>query len=167
MTEYWRASEEVTQIADDYLPLHPDLIGAKIAYIFTDRTSFNDGVPIVGKVSKVPERLRPIMERNDDGEQGYDFIITIGADTWAELSQANREAWIDYLMEQCYLEEDKHGNLKTKIRKPSINAFPNILSRHGVAWDQGVNHLSVIDTMKKSSNITEEDTQPVLRPQSH
>lgn len=147
MTEYWKA-EEPAEIASRYMKFHADLIGASIAFLFKEKASTNDGCPIIGNVSRAPERLRPLMEVNDSGDLGYDFIIFIGADAWNDLSLPNKEAWIDYLLEQCYGEEDKSGNLKWKIRKPSMQAFPNILSRHGVTWDQGINHLSVLDLKK-------------------
>lgn len=157
MAMYWKA-DEAEEIARDYMKYHADLVGASVAFLFKEKASYNDGNPIVGKVSKVPERLRPLMEENSSGDLGYDFVIFIGADAWVELSRQNKEAWIDYLLEQCYGEEDKQGNMKWKIRKPSLQAFPAILSRHGVAWDAGVNHLSVLD-LKKSDEVAEPETR--------
>jgi hypothetical protein len=141
---YWKAGDDVIEIADRYLPLHTDLVGAHVAFICKEKASKRDGQPIVAKAKKVPTYYKCLMEEQDDGEKGYDFIIEIGADAWAELSDTQREAWIDHALEHCYGEENKSGDLVWKIRKPEISTFGIVLSRHGTRWDTGVNKLSVI-----------------------
>lgn len=141
---YWKA-EEPKNIAQDYLKYHPDLTGARIAYVFKEKATVSDGRPIIGKPFRVPAKYQPLMEEADNGERGYDFMLVIGADAWSELNNANKEAWVDYLLEQCYGEEKKNGEMTWKTRKPEVQAFPVILARHGTNWDQGVNKLSVVD----------------------
>jgi len=157
---YWKA-DEAEDIAEQYMRFHPDLIGARIAYVFKEKATMSDGRPIIGKPFKVPAKYQPLMEVADDGERGYDFMIVIGADAWGEMSGDNKEAWVDYLLEQCYGEESTtNGEMKWKIRKPEVQAFPVILSRHGTNWDQGVNKLSVINMKKKSQSTV---TEPEVR----
>jgi hypothetical protein len=156
-TEYWKA-DDVAEIARGYLGMHPDLIGANIAYIFKTKASMSDGEPIVGKAMKVPDRYKCLMEETVSGDVGYDFIIEIGADAWQELNSAQKAAWVDHCLECCYGEEDKNGDIKWKMRKPSVRAFPVILNRHGTGWDAGVNRLS---TLNLRQNATA--TEPVLR----
>lgn len=147
--DYWKA-EEPQQMAQQYMKYHPDLMGAHIAWLFKEKASKSDGRPIVGKPYRVPAKYGPLMEVNSSGEKGYDFIIEIGADVWTELRNDQKEAWVDYLLEQCYGEENEStGEMKWKIRKPEVQAFPVILSRHGTNWDAGVNKLSVIDMNKE------------------
>lgn len=149
---YWKA-EEPAEIAQTYLKFHADLAGARIAFIFKEKATVSDGRPIIGKPSKVPARLQCLMEEVD-GEQGYDFIIEIGSDAWGDLNQDQKAAWIDYLLEQCYGEEDeKTGEMKWKLRRPEVQAFPVILVRHGVNWDTGVNKLAVIDLKTKHGGV--------------
>jgi|AntRauTorckE6833_2_1112554.scaffolds.fasta_scaffold00008_62 hypothetical protein len=157
---YWKAAE-AEDIANDYLRYHPDLVGANIAFVFKEKATKSDGRPIVGKSFKVPAKYQPLMEENDDGTRGYDFMIVLGADIWTELNNDNKEAWVDFLLEQCYGEEDKQGNMKWKTRKPEVQAFPVILARHGTNWDQGVNKLSVIDIGRKQTKVQE----PTVRSQ--
>lgn len=148
--DYWKA-EEPEAMATEYLKFHPDLMGAHIAWLFKEKATKSDGRPIVGKPFKVPAKYQPIMEENSSGERGYDFMIVIGADVWSELRNDQKEAWVDYLLEQCYGEEtESTGEMKWKIRKPEVQAFTVILSRHGTNWDEGVNRLSVIDMNKKT-----------------
>lgn len=143
--DFWKA-DEPAEIAEQYMKFHPDLIGAHIAWIFREKASKSDGRPIIGRASRVPDRYKPLMEENSSGDKGYDFMIEIGADAWAELNRSQKEAWVDYLMEQCYGEENENtGEMRWRIRKPEVQAFSIILARHGTNWDQGVNKLSVID----------------------
>lgn len=149
--DYWKA-DEPEQLAEDYMKYHPDLAGAQIAWLFKEKATCSDGRPIVGKPFKVPAKYLPLMEENRVGDRGYDFMVVIGADVWTELRNDQKEAWVDYLLEQCYGEENEsNGEMKWKIRKPEVQAFPVILSRHGTNWDAGVNKLSVIDMSNKAS----------------
>jgi hypothetical protein len=131
------------------------LTGANIAFLFKEKATKRDGCPLIGKPFKVPAKYKPLMEECDDGTSGYDFMIVIGADAWTEIGNKSKEAWVDFLLEQCYGEEDKQGNMKWKTRKPEVQAFPVILARHGTNWDQGVNKLSVIDINRKQNKVQE------------
>lgn len=157
MAEFWRA-DEPREIAETLMGYHPDLIGAHVAFIFQEKASKNDGQPVIGKAFRVPDKYQPLMELNSSGEQGYDFMIVIGLDAWQELGLQAKTAWIDHLLEHCYGEEDeKTGDMKWKIRRPSVNAFPIILRRHGINWDQNIQHLGSLNLDK------DEAVAPVTR----
>lgn len=148
--EYWKA-DEAQEIAQQYLGMHPDLIGANIAFLFKTKATKRDGVPVVGKAMKVPERYKPLMEETDSGDKGYDFILEFGADAWQELGPDTKAAWVDFCLEQCYGEEKDDGTIVWKLRKPEIVGFPVIFNRHGVGWHPGANKLRTL-------NINEEPT---------
>lgn len=141
--EYWIA-DEAAEIAEEYLGLHPDLMGAHIGYVFKTKASKRDGQPIVGKAKKVPEIYKPFMTEQDNGDIGFDFILEFGADAWNELNRDQKAAWVDHCLEQCFGEEKDDGTIKWKLRRPSIVAFPVILNRHGVQWDTGVTPLRTL-----------------------
>lgn len=136
--EYWIA-DEVEEIVGQYLKYHPELIGARIACIFKEKASKSDGIPILGKISKISPRDKVIMA------EPYDYRIVIGADAWQELNNAQKEAWVDHLMEHAYGEEDdKTGEMKWKMRKPEIECFPCIIARHGIHWMPGLPKLATL-----------------------
>lgn len=137
--DYWEA-DEVKTIVNDFMKYHADLMGAKIGCVFKEKASKSDGVPIVGKITKVPGKYVALMDED------YDFIIEVGADAWADLSSDKREAWIDHLLEHAYgLENDKTGEMSWKLRKPELMAFPCIINRHGLGWKTGLAKLATLN----------------------
>ena len=137
--DYWKANE-VEEIVEEYMKHHPDLVGAKFACIFKERATTSDGKPVVGKVTKVTNKYKPVMDED------YVYMMTIGADVWVELSQDNREAWVDYLMEHCYGEEkESTGEMVWKTRKPEVMGFPSVIRRHGIDWNHGLQKLAFLD----------------------
>jgi hypothetical protein len=159
MALHWK-SEEAAEIAQTYMQYHPELIGAAIAFVFKEKASKRDGQPIVAKVGKVPPQYACLMEENDEGETGYDYIVTIGADAWSELNNSQKAAWLDHCLEQCYGEETDSGEMRWKMRKPEISTFSIILARHGTQWDTGVNKLRTLQ-LSDEAQVTE----PIVRVQ--
>lgn len=154
---YWEATGPL-EIIQRYMKYHPELIGANIACIFKEKASKSDGRPIVGKVSKVPLRYHAIMPTP------HDYLIEIGMDVWQELSDSTREAWVDFLLEQCYGEENKEGDIIWKLRKPELVGFTSIIGRHGLGWNDGLSKLQSMDFSKAGSvaptkRATEEDEE--------
>jgi len=158
--EYWIATE-VEEIVEEYRKYHADLIGARIACIFKEKASTSDGIPIVGKVTKVSSRDKILMQ------EPYDYRIVVGADAWQELNNAQKEAWVDHLMECAYGEEnEKTGEMSWKLRKPEIQCFPCIINRHGINWMPGLPKLATMPFAKKAVGAdpvkrTEDGDEPV------
>lgn len=160
--DYWKAAD-VPALVDKYRKYHDTLIGAKISCIFREKAQMSDGEPIVGKVRKVSDKYKPILEED------YDYILEIGADVWQELSGSEREAWIDHLLGHCYGEEDEStGEMTWKTRRPEIVAFSDVLDRHGVDWDENLKQLKQVDldkglgnsVKKNQNNDDDEDDSP-------
>lgn len=149
--DYWKASD-IETIIDKYRKHHPSLVGAKFACIFREKAQKSGGEPIVGKVRKVSDKYKPLMEEE------YDYIMEIGADEWQELSRYEREAWVDHLLEYCYGEEDEEtGEMTWKTRRPEIIAFTNVLNRHGVDWNDGLKNLRNVDLDPSSSSSSDDN----------
>ena len=145
--EYWIATE-VEEIVESYRKYHAELIGARIACIFKEKASTSDGIPIVGKISKVPERDKILMT------EPYDYRIEVGADAWQELNNAQKDAWIDHLMEHAYGEEsDQTGDMAWKLRKAEISCFPSIIARHGIHWMPGLPKLATMPFATKATAV--------------
>lgn len=139
--DYWYATE-VEPVIKQYKKYHPDLASAKIAPIFKEKATKSNGEPIVGKVSTITSKYEPLLD-ND-----YDFMMTIGADVWSELSTKQREGWIDHLLAQCVGEEEEStGEMKWKTRRPEIVAFSDVVERHGSAWNHNLDKLKDVDIL--------------------
>lgn len=150
--EYWNA-DEVEDLVRVYMKFHPELVGAKIACVFKEKASKSDGVPIVGKISKVSPSNHPLMKEE------YDFKIEIGSDAWLELNPTQREAWVDHLLEHAYgVESETTGDMSWKLRNPELMGFPSIINRHGIGWMPG---LSKIPTLQLNATTTA--TPPVVK----
>lgn len=155
--DYWQA-DEVTDIIQEYMKYHSELIGAKIGCVFKEKASKSDGVPIVCQISKCSLKYQPLLK------EPFDFIITVGADAWSELTMKQREAWVDHILEHAYgLENEKTGEMQWKTRKPEIVGFPSIIQRHGVGWMNGLAKISTLqipkDTSKEPTKRNKEGTE--------
>lgn len=162
--EYWIATE-VEDIVEAYRKYHAELIGARIACIFKEKASTSDGIPIIGKISKVSEKNKVLMA------EPYDYMMEIGADAWQELNNAQKEAWVDHLMEHAYGEEnDQTGDMAWKLRKAEIRCFPSIIARHGINWMPGLPKLATLPFAKQAQPVAPlkrtEDGDEVLEDNS-
>lgn len=144
--EYWRA-DEADDIVQKYMKYHADLVGARIACIFKEKATKSDGQPIVGKITKCSRKYQPLMD------EPYDYVITLGADAWSELDNAQREAWIDHLLEHAYgVEKETTGEMVWKTRKPELMGFPSIIHRHGIHWMPGLPKIATLNVKNKASH---------------
>lgn len=159
--DYWPANE-VEDIIRKYIKYHPELLGANIGCIFREKATQSDGVPIVGKISKVSARYQCLMKEE------YDYIIEIGADAWQDLSPDSREAWVDHLLEHAYGEEnDKTGEMKWKLRKPEIMIFPNIIHRHGLNWMPGLGKIASLPLPNKEPVVPKVRDEVTTEPSNN
>lgn len=158
--EYWIA-DVADAIVNEYLKFHPELIGANIRCIFKEKASTSDGVAIVGKIAKVSDKNKILMI------EPYDYIIEIGQDAWTDLNNAQKEAWIDHILEHAYGEEDeKTGDMKWKTRNPDVGFFFNVVNRHGIHWMHNLPKIATLPfargteidpPKKKNEDGTQED----------
>jgi hypothetical protein len=98
---------------------HPDLKEANIGFLFRDETQVSQGKEVLGKASKVPDRLKPYLD--------YDFIIWIDESAWIKLMDHQRKALIDHELCHCTLDEGA-----AKMVHHDIEEFQAIIERHGV-----------------------------------
>jgi hypothetical protein len=107
---------------------HPSLasVDKDIAILFRSKAAKRGGQVILGTSRKAP----PILDVLGKGD--YKFILEIGSDEWALLSEAQKSALIDHLLCACKVEEDpKSGELKFSIAPPDVQFYWDELSRHG------------------------------------
>ena len=128
-TQVWKASSDVmTTVADLIAKYHPELVlcDDEIAVVFKEKSSTIGDVVVTGKTAKAPKLLGIL------GEVDFKFIITLGADSWQELSDPQRVALLDHHLCACGVEENpKTGNTKFFIRIPEVAFFKVEVERHG------------------------------------
>ena len=123
-------------------PFHPELATARIKYIFVDKGSIKSGRPVFGKVRKISGALEYLTQ--------LDFLVEIALDHWNELTEQQRTALVDHLLERCWGEESEEdsGAFKWSIREPDVQEFGSILQRHGVWNDSLGGFVSIAKKIK-------------------
>lgn len=107
---------------------HPDLAlcSEEIAVIFKEKASKVGDAVITGKTGKAPKLLGIL------GETDYKFVITLGADAWAGLSDPQRIALLDHHLCACGAEENPQtGKSRYFVRVSDVSFFQDEITRHG------------------------------------
>jgi hypothetical protein len=145
MPKTYATAESAQSIAEGLIPnYHPELATARIMYCFVDKASNKGGRELKGKARKFSGFLEWALES--------DFVLEIALDKWNDLTENQRTALIDHLLECCTGEEDEDtGDMAWKIREPTIQEFSSVLHRQG-AWNEG---LQEFVAMAKGINIDE------------
>lgn len=127
MAREYGPAESVEEIAQRLIPTyHPELATARIVYIFVDKASKKGGKPVLGKARRVSGVLEFLLEQ--------DFIVEVALECWNELSERQRTALVDHLLETCTgVEDEQNGEMKWGVREADVREFTSILNRHG-AW---------------------------------
>lgn len=127
MAREYGPAESVSEVAQRLIPTyHPELATARIVYIFVDKASKKSGKPVLGKARRVSGALEFLLEQ--------DFIIEVALECWNELSDRQRTALVDHLLETCTgVEDEQNGDMKWGVREADVREFTSILNRHG-AW---------------------------------
>lgn len=129
MPKIYAEAENVEKEALSLIPMyHPELATARFKFVFVDKASMKNGKPVRGKVRRITGVLEFLLDS--------DFLMEIALDQWNELSDVQRKALIDHLLECCTGEEDENdgGDMKWSVREPDVQEFSAILRRHG-AWN--------------------------------
>lgn len=161
MPKDYSPAESVESIAGGLIPnYHPELLTARIMYVFLSEASKKNGKEVPGTAKKLTGFSEWALEQ--------DFVLTVALDVWNTLTENQRMALVDHLLERCTGEEDEEsGEMVWKMRDPDVQEFPNILYRHG-AWNenlqgfvstaQGVNIDQVIAEETEEEEETEQQT---------
>lgn len=127
--QVWKAGDDVMATMRDLIAkYHPNLVLCEdqIAILFKEKSSNVGDAVVPGKTSKAPALLGVL------GEIDYKFIITLGGDTWQELSDAQRIAMLDHHLCACGVEENPTtGKTKFFVRIPDVAFFKEEVERQG------------------------------------
>lgn len=127
MAREYGPAESVVEIATHLIATyHPELASARIVYIFVDKASKKGGKLIPGKARRVSGAFEYLLNQ--------DFIVEVALEVWNELSDRQRHALVDHLLESCTgVEDEQNGEMKWGMREADVREFTSILNRHG-AW---------------------------------
>jgi len=147
----YTTAETLESMAEEIIGQHhPHLGTARILYLFCEKAGKKNGVELLGKVEKLSGWKEYILEK--------DFRMEVPLDKWNDLSEEQRRALIDHLLERCYGEEEEEtGEMKWKVRDPDVQEFSGILRRHG-AWHEGLRTFVEVAHGVKIDDIIEEET---------
>lgn len=151
MSAQYSPAESVQAIAQSLLPTyHPELGTARITYLFIDRVPKKGGRELYGKAVKVSGRWESLTE--------LDFIVEVALPKWNDLTEDQRTALVDHLLERCAGEEDEEtGEYIWSLRDPDVQEFSTILKRHGI-WHEGLASFVEVAQGLDIASIVEEET---------
>lgn len=158
MPRIYGNAESVEALATTLIPTsHPELATARIRYVFVDKASMKNGLPVPGKVRKVSGVMEFLLES--------DFMMEVALDVWNDQDEATRAASIDHLLECCTGEESDEeggdGTMKWSMREPDVHEFASILRRHG-AWNESlVGFTSVAKQINVEALVAEVEEEVV------
>jgi len=144
MSATWsEASSEVVAragrlIKEHHLQLNEN--GVRIGFIFRSEAASSRGRTILGDISKIGDKLRPVLD--------YDFIVWISEDDYTGLDEQRRDALIDHQL--CHIALSDSGGWT--VRGHDIEEFNKIIERYG-AWnaDLYASQLSFAEGMAQMS----------------
>jgi hypothetical protein len=129
---------------------HPELATARITYLFIDRVPKKGGRELLGKAVKVSGRWEELTE--------LDFIIEVSLPKWQDLTDDQKTALVDHLLERCSGEEDEDdGTYKWSLREPDVQEFSTILQRHGI-WNESLTGFVQVAQSLNIAEIVREET---------
>jgi hypothetical protein len=133
MSRSYEPGDAIQRVAQTLISAHhPELVEARVTYLFTDKPFKVKGREVAGKVTKTSPLHEYLLE--------VDFIIEVSTELWQDMPDQKRMALIDHLLERCYNSNaDGEGDEEPKwrVREPDVQEFGTILSRHGV-WHDGL-----------------------------
>lgn len=151
MPAAYSPAESVQAVAQSLMATyHPELATARIAYMFIDRVPKKGGRELYGKAVKVSGRWENLTE--------LDFCIEVSMPKWNELSNEQRAALVDHLLERCSGEEDEEdGSYHWSLREPDVQEFSTILKRHGI-WNETLTGFVQVAQALDLASIVEAET---------
>lgn len=151
MSADYSSAESVQAVAQSLMATyHPELATARIAYLFIDRVPKKGGRELLGKAVKVSGRWQELTE--------LDFCIEVSLPKWQDLTDDQRNALIDHLLERCSGEEsEEDGSYKWSLREPDVQEFSTILQRHGI-WNESLTGFVQVAQSLNIADIVREET---------
>lgn len=153
----WKAGKDVMTMMKKLIAKHHPhlaLIEEDIGILFREKAVEKAGKVILGSTKKAPGVLSVLTDK----QFNHKFIIELGADAWARLSDKQRMACLDHHLCAILVEEDPEtGAVKYGLRPPDFFAYRGEMERWGMWWPMDDETLSVIEEMfgEKAAQVSE------------
>lgn len=123
--------KEVVELAEEIRDEnHPELEGARIAYVFIPKGPISGGKKRFGSAHKQSAVAHLL--------NGYDFVVRLSKDVWEKMNNDERLAALDHELCHCAPKLDENGTfVGWQIRKHDVEEFAEIIERHGL-WKRDV-----------------------------
>ena len=110
---------------------HPELVNARIGFMFRDEATKSQGRQVWGQASKVADKMKALVN--------LDFVVWVAFDIWESLTSDQRLALIDHELCHCqyYAAEEK-----AVLRGHDIEEFLVVIERHGY-WNKSLFRLEL------------------------
>ena len=108
---------------------HPDLLDARIGFIFRSEAQTGNGKQTWGKAQKVSDKLKVYLD--------FDFLIWLARDVWAGLSANQKMALLDHELCHCLYEDGK-----LSMRPHDVEEFTEIIDRYGL-WRNDLEAMAI------------------------
>ena len=163
MAEYWE-SDELQELAERLIAeFHPHLASPKIAYLFRDKAAVKklslDGEVtqvVWGKFSKMGGGKYEVLTH-------VDLVLEFGYDMWQEYSDMQRRYAVDTLLSTMAGDEGPTGEAKLWIIPYPVQAFPDVVVRHGLPFDDLRDMARIMrDSYMDSNAVILKDTEKTL-----
>lgn len=149
MAKEYFETETLGQMAQELIKTyHPELLTAKIKYLWVTEGTTKGAQKVYGTASKVSPVVKLLT--------GFDFIIIMAMDFWKELDATQQQAALDSKLECCTGKEDeKTGEMTWVIRQPDILVHTDTVRRWGAWQDSLVAFVSVAKELDLNEDFAE------------
>jgi len=140
MPAYTEVTNEVLDLAQSLIrQYHPDLLDARLGFVFQDKAGLSGGFLIYAQTSKVSPAFQAAGLE-------LDFLVKIAFDIWCGFTSDQRAALIDHQLCHCKYEADA-----TSLLGHDIEEFKVIIDRYGL-WNH--NLLLAGNSLHKASQLS-------------
>lgn len=134
-TEYWKAEQEVVDMANGLIQEHhPYVSELNICYLFRSKHGKRAGKIVAGSCKKENGRAKLL--------HGFDFIVTIAADIFQEMTSEQREALLLHELLHIGCSENKEGEMEFRIQPHDFSGFKKVIELYGL-WSEDLESLAV------------------------
>ena len=163
MTVNFTPAPEVEALANTIIAAHhPDLVHARIEYVFNEKVPKGGGKDIWGRARKITG-LSAFLA--DDAGEGVTpvgeefFVIEISRPVWVVLNTAQRTALVDHELCHCTVIIDDDGETaKLRTKTHDLEEFRAVVERHGI-WRPDIEAFA--DTLRDGAGDEIESVEPL------
>lgn len=147
-TQFDPCGQEVVDMAKDLIrQFHSHLAIKTLKFLFINKPITRKGRTVAATAEKISDKIRAISD-------GTDFLVTISAPVWVDLSDDLKQYVLDHELSHCFVEEKDDGEEKNKILPHDFEDFTDVIRRRGALT---VEIQKLKEVLKKVNNKEEKE----------